>query len=75
MENRKNNRLVSLLDRLNRIQFASNLITLEESMHEFTHEMLQLKEQRPNTGDADQVSIFVQGDETILVSTYLITVS
>jgi hypothetical protein len=76
---RDNERLMYLLERLDRIQFASTTEELEIEMHEFTRELLQLKPspQNHNMGQttdlqfptpSGQRSVFMQGDETILVS-------
>lgn len=62
------NRLMFLIDRLDRIQCATCPVILERSMHEFTHELLQLKTRRTQGASPQFAGIFLQCDETILVS-------
>eukprot|EP00539_Tryblionella_compressa_P002435 CAMPEP_0178738506 /NCGR_PEP_ID=MMETSP0744-20121128/3549_1 /TAXON_ID=913974 /ORGANISM="Nitzschia punctata, Strain CCMP561" /LENGTH=297 /DNA_ID=CAMNT_0020391129 /DNA_START=371 /DNA_END=1264 /DNA_ORIENTATION=- len=76
MSSRENNRLMFLFDRLDRIQFSTRPADLEAAMHEFTHELLQLKAQSSRrkeqashpqgSSNSEEITIFAKGDETML---------
>lgn len=72
-------RLMFLIDRLDRIQYARNIVELDTAMHEFTHELLHVKKLRSPLRSVTMVghqhqpisgSVCVQCEETILVSTW-----
>ena len=62
-----NNRLAHLLDLMDRIQSAPTISIMEQSMHSFTKELLQIENKGDNAfSSSEEVTLFTKGDETIL---------